>query len=436
MAKTAGQTITKTVVQYSEPIPPETAEFLRGIAGDYAKVKNAVYERYSGVRSVNKLASVYTVQNEMRHCGLRSQLGLPVVYYEIAIAEALADLKSTWAQVKSRMILRVNEREDLAETEKIYIRTVLQNNHIYAEILAGRPHEAVRNAAGEEINEKKLDNLLRRMTRKYRVKPHADITVQDSFTVTPNGYSYKDGALRLVSRVPRRRIAIPMRDGREFDRQLLVKIRDGHIEVNAPVETKVKVHRDYTNDVFAYIGYTDMLTLSDGSVYGRGLGKNVTQETERLYEANRQRCLQADAQNVKPQELGDRKYRERKRRERERTKTFINTELNRMIEEQKPCRIIIPRAITINPQKSYSPYLNRKLSRSYEGYIRERIRYKGKLHGIEVVEINSKGTGSVCSSCGAQGRRGKGVFECDSCGLSTTIPLNSAKNIENKYRKG
>lgn len=34
-----GSTMTKTVWQYSEPLPEDTMEFLRGIASDYCKVK-------------------------------------------------------------------------------------------------------------------------------------------------------------------------------------------------------------------------------------------------------------------------------------------------------------------------------------------------------------------------------------------------------------
>ena len=46
-------TITKIVWQYSEPLPEETMEFLKGIAADCCKVKNYVYEKYSGVKYLN-----------------------------------------------------------------------------------------------------------------------------------------------------------------------------------------------------------------------------------------------------------------------------------------------------------------------------------------------------------------------------------------------
>ena len=96
-------TMTKIVWQYSEPLPEETMTFLRGIAEDCCKVKNYVYERYSGVKNLNSLTPVYTILNEMRYCGLREQLNLPAVYYELAIADAVADIKRSWGMRCQRM---------------------------------------------------------------------------------------------------------------------------------------------------------------------------------------------------------------------------------------------------------------------------------------------------------------------------------------------
>ena len=95
--------ITKTVRQYTKPLPAETMEFLNGIAADYAKVKRSVYERYAGIGSVGKLVPVYGILNEMRHCGLREELDLPVVYYELAISEAVLDIRTIWGTLKSKI---------------------------------------------------------------------------------------------------------------------------------------------------------------------------------------------------------------------------------------------------------------------------------------------------------------------------------------------
>ena len=45
-------TVTKTVWQHSESLPQDTMEFLKGIAKDYCKVRNYVYGKYSGVKSL------------------------------------------------------------------------------------------------------------------------------------------------------------------------------------------------------------------------------------------------------------------------------------------------------------------------------------------------------------------------------------------------
>ena len=78
----APEKVCKTVHQYNqEPIPKEDMEKLQAIAEDYCKVKNYVYVRYGGRGGLSKLYPGYTVQNEMTKSGLRSELGMPSVYF-------------------------------------------------------------------------------------------------------------------------------------------------------------------------------------------------------------------------------------------------------------------------------------------------------------------------------------------------------------------
>ena len=106
-----------------------------------------------------------------------------------------------------------------------------------------------------------------------------------------------------------------------------------------------------------------------------------------------------------------------------------------MIENEKPARIVITRPVTRNKTKIYAKSANRKMARRFNGYIRERLAYKCRIHSIELVEISSKDTGHKCSVCGGEGTRQGKEFICESCGLKTTIALNSAKNIRQKYLK-
>ncbi|MDE6917289.1 MAG: transposase [Lachnospiraceae bacterium] len=440
----ADSTVTKTVWQYSEPLPAETMTFLKGIASDCCKVKNYVYGRYSGVKNLNNLTPVYNILNEMRHCGLREQLNLPAVYYELAIADAVTNIRCSWGTVRNKVGECITANENLREDDRLYLRTVLKMNGVYAAVLNHKEYEMPRNAAGLDIDVKKLNNLLCRLTRRYLTQPQTDCT--DSFRISPNGYSYKDGAIRVVCRTPRKRISIPLKDSRVFDRQIQVQIRQDDIVLAVPVEIKIKKHQDYTNTIYIYIGSKDMFTLSNGHRYGESLEELTNPETERLARKNRERhkmytaYMQSTeegddkkAGNIAVNNLGKIKYDRQKTKENVRTKTFINSEINRMLREEKPARIVITKQVTKNKTKIYAKSANRKLARSFNSYIRERLAYKCRIHSITLEEISSKHTGQNCSVCGAEGKRQGKMFECDSCGLRTTIALNSATNIQKEY---
>lgn len=440
-----GETMTKTIRQYSEPLPEGTMEFLRGIAGDYAAVKNSVYRRYSGIKHLNRLTPAYDILTEMRVCGLRQQLNLPVVYYELAILDAITDIKARWGLLKNLIGGLITANTNLNSDDRMYLRTVLKINSVYAAILNHQEYEMPKNADGLALDVKRLNNLLRRLTRKHLPTLRADRS--DYFRVSPSGYAYQNGSLFIVSRTPRKRKPIPLKDEQRFHRQLQISIQDNFVIITVPVEARIQQHPDYVNTVFIHIGSRDMFTLSNGAVYGKSLNVLVDPETERLAQKNRKRAKiyavywkslrdgnWKKAAVIKANNLGGDKYRIQKEKERAKTITFINTEINRMIRTERPQKIVITKQVTKGKTKFYSKKSNRKLTRSFNSYIRERLAYKCRLHSIELIEINAKGTGILCSACGTEGKRQPSGFYCERCGLETTISLNSALNIENIYR--
>lgn len=446
MQTTSEETLTKTITQHTKELDGETLSFLHGIAKDYAKVKNAVYQRYSGIRHVGSLTPVYGILNEMRSCGLREQLNLPVVYYELAVADAVTDIKTNWAVLKKKMNGLVTANENLNADEKMYIRTVLKINSTFSAVLNGEPYELPDKVQGLTLDTDRLDNRIRRMVRKYLKKPKTEYA--QLFRVSPNGYRYGDGGIYLVSRIPRHRIFVPLKNNEQYDRQILFILGEKSAALHIPVETKIKKHGDYTNTAFMHIGNTAMFTLSDGTVYGEALGQMVFPETVRIDRKNQERgklireaerCradgLPGKAEAIEGNNLGRQKYDSRKSRERADTIRYINTEINRMLREEKPARIVIPSRALKGREKHYSRTVNLKLTRSFQGYVRERLAFKCRLNSVELIEVNSKGTGSLCAACGAEGKRWKDAFVCASCGSHTSIALNSAKNIEKKYKE-
>lgn len=440
-------TITKTIWQYSEVLPEDTMEFLRGIASDYCKVKNEVYKRYSGVKNLDRLTPVYNILNEMRYCGLRNQLNLPTVYYELAITDAVTDIKCRWGIIKNKIRDLINVNKNLSAEDRFYLRTVIKLNSVYAAILNHQKYEMPQNAKELDIDVNRLNNLIRRLTRKYLTTPQTD--VKSFFKISPNGYSYKDGTIRIVCRIPRKRVSIPLRDNRIFDRQIQVHIKENYVMLAVPVETKIKKHDEYIHTVYIHIGYKDMFTLSNGNIYGAKLEALVGPETERLARKNKERYRMyvsykqnteygnlKKADKIEKNNLGKFKYDRQKEKEWLKTVTFINSEINRMLKIEKPNKVVVTKPIIKNKTKCYSKSMNRKMSRTFRSYIRERLAYKCMVNSIEFIEINSNGTGNICSSCGAKGERQGTEFICKNCGMQTTVSLNSAKNIQLKYLNG
>ena len=107
-------TVCKIIRQYNKtPLSQEEMQKLQEIARDYARVKNEIYQRYGGMKSLPKLYPGYTVQNEMTKSGLRKQLGLPSVYFYLAIFDALKEIRSYWSAVRASVLKNVKAHEGL-----------------------------------------------------------------------------------------------------------------------------------------------------------------------------------------------------------------------------------------------------------------------------------------------------------------------------------
>ncbi len=445
MREEKAETITKTVWQYTEALSEETMEFLWGIAADCSKVKTCVYERYSGIKSLKKLASVFDIMTEMRHCGLREQLDLPAVYYELAVRDAVTDIKGMWSVLKNKIRMLITANENLSPEDRVYLRTVLKLDGVYAAVLNREVYLMPEKTKELDLDIDRLNNLLRRLTRKYLGKPV--VSKKDTFCVPPTGYCYKEGYLYLASRIRRKRIKLPLKDSKTSTRQIRVCVRETSVAIAIPVEIKKQKHKEFQNTLYIHIGYHNMFTLSSGNIYGGELGNFSKAKSVRLLDKNRERSrIQMSYQkslasgdgkkaaDIAVNNLGRFKYDRQKKKEQARIETYVNTQINRMIETEKPEKIVIPKSVVINKTKFKSKSANRMLTENYRGYIRKRLAEKCALHSIELVEINPRGTGSVCSKCGAQGKRQPDGFVCECCGYRSSTALNGARNLEIKYK--
>ncbi|MEY8338947.1 zinc ribbon domain-containing protein [Lachnospiraceae bacterium 62-35] len=421
--------IYKVTRQYNkEPVSVEDMRKLQEIAENYRQVKNYVYARFGGIGSLAKLYPGYTVQNEMTKSGLREELGLPSVYFYLAVFDALGDIKGQWAKTKEKILELIGRNEGLSPEEKHYLRFLIKINNAFEAVLNQKlvelPVEIQRthDSLAAQIDMEKMHRYLCRQVRKYHVKQHTDRA--DGFSVSERAYRYGDHGIYIATKEKRKRIFIPLTDNNRYKCQVYIRLfpETGRIEIHVPVHVSVRCHMGYTNEVGAAMGIHTMLTTDKGCCYGEELGKRQMEYAEwiqrqtRIYNCNR---------DSNP---GRKKYKAKKKRLTEGLHTYINHELNRFLQTEKPQVVYVVKLP--KPQTSgNSKRINHGVALWQRGYIRKRLEQKCKEQSIELIEVLGKNISSECSQCGAEGSRKNGIFICKICGYEAGEKENTAGNV-------
>ncbi len=436
--------ICKTIRQYSKnPISDDDMEKLLEIAADYAKVKNYVYMRFGGIGGLSKIYPGYTVQNEMTASGLRGNLGLPSVYFYLAVFDAVNDIKGQWENTKSEVLRLVGKNENLTEEEKHYIRFLLKVSNAFEAVLNQKDIELPESIQkqyvklAEQVNGDKLNRYLCRQVRKVRGKRSRAIPngKADGFAIAERAYRYgeNDGlnGIFISIKERRKRIFIPLTDSNRYASQLYIKLypEEKRLEINVPIRVTVCRHEDYQNQVGISMGMYTMLTTDQGHAYGEELGKYQTEYAEWI----RQQAMSYSRN--RENNPGRKKYSAKKKRWEEQLHSYINHELNRFFREEKPERIYAVRL-----PKPMGGGLNRKINHSVglwqRGYIRSRIIQKCREQSVEYVEVLGKDISRECSCCGSAGEKKDGLFCCGACGQTVEEKQNTARNVLKRGMEG
>lgn len=420
--------VCKTVRQYNkDPISKEDMEKLQEIADDYCKVKNYIYDHFGGVKSLCKLYPGYTVQNEMTKSGLRKSLGLPSVYFYLAIFDALADIKSQWVRTKAKIYQLVGANGNFTPEEKHYLRFLLKTSNAFTAVmnqepvnLPGEIREKYEELA-QQADTEKLHRYLCRQVRKYHVRQHADAA--SGFSLTERAYRYGDHGIYLSTKQNRKRIFVPLTDNNQYKSQLYVKLypEESRIEIMVPVYMTVRSHENYTNQVGISIGMFTMLTASSGRCYGEEFGSLQEAYTEWI------RGQTASYSRSRGDNPGRKKYAAKKQRMEEKLHSYMNHELNRFLEQEKPKTIYM-----VKLPQTKAGGINRKINNQVNmwqrGYIRIRLAQKCREQSIELVEVLGKDISRECSNCGKTGEQKGERFICKNCGYTADKKANSARN--------
>lgn len=433
-------TICKTVHQYSRfPVSASDMCKLLEIASDYCKVKNYVYARYGGIGGLAKIYPGYTVQNEMGKSGFREELEIPSVYFYLAIFEALGEIKSQWSRTKTKILESVKNNEGFSEEEKHYLRFLLkagngfeavlnQKTPNYPEEIYGQYHRL-----SEMVDTDRLNRYLCRQVRKYHIRPHMDKA--SGFSASERAYRYgcQEGqhGIYISTKERRKRVFVALTDNNQYIRQIYIKLhpQEMKIEIDVPVNVAVRRHEDYIYETGLSMGVFTMLTTDQGHVYGEKLGIYQTEYAEWI------RSQQSSYHRNREANPGRKKYAAKKRRLTGQLHSYINQELNRFLQEEKP-RIVYIAKLPQSHAGGIAGRINNSVSLWQRGYIRKRLILKCGQHSVELVEVLGKDISSECSVCGAIGYKEAGRFICRACGYQDEEKTNTARNALKRGKSG
>ncbi len=428
--------ICKTVHQYNrEPVTRADMAKLQEIAEDYRAVKNYVYARYGGIGSLSKIYPGYTVQNEMTKSGLRDRMGMPSVYFYLAVFDALEDIRGRWSRTKSKVLEAISRNDGLAPEEKHYLRFVIKSANAFDAVVNERtvelPHamqKAYEELAGK-VDRERLNRFLCRQVRRKHGRQHA--SQADGFALSEKAYRYGDHGIYISIKEKRKRIFIPLTDNNRYRRQIYIKLlpEEEGVEIKVPVDVGIRSHEDYTSQVGAALGMQVMLTTDGGKRYGEELGIRQAEYSQWIR-------IQTGVYNRNRKDNpGRKKYRSRKRRMTEGLHSYINHELNRFLEEEKPETIYM--AKLPGPQGGgRNARINHSVSMWQRGYIRKRLEQKCRESSVEMVEVLGKNISRECSRCGGEGIKRAGTFTCPACGLEADEKTNTARNAKRRGQGG
>ncbi len=430
----AQETVFKTVHQYNrDTISKIDMEKLEDIARDYRHVKNYVYQRYSGIHSLPKIYPGYTVQNEMTGSGLRDQLNLPSVYFYCAIFDALGDIKSQWSHTKNRIEKSMRENPDLTPVDRHYLRFVMKQSQCFEAIL-------LRKEAGLEkewqetydriragVDEHRLHQYLRRQARKHFRKLHTDRA--DGFAITAKGYRYGNHGIYISTKERRKRTFIPLTDSNQYSRQLYIHLypETGKVRIDIPVEARVREQLNYCSEVGLALGMKEMFVTDQGNIYGGRFGQHQTALTDYVREGIIR--YRRNGRN----NPGRKKYNAGRKKLETTLHTYINAEINRMLDTETPKVIYIPK-LPASSRAGVNKKINDSVSKWQRGYIKNRLTQKCRERSIELVEVFGKDISNECSSCGSIGSKEKNVFICKTCGNQLSERINTARNALKRGR--
>lgn len=420
-------------------------------------IKNYVWSRYSGIGSLLK-QSGWTIRDELIQEDLLSKK-ITKTFSRTAIEKSASTIKSNWTRTKKSVKKAIAQNENLTKDDKRYLYLCLKHTPTLYNILNYKKIDYTTDYLKDlKVDVHRLNNLLRRYIRRYKTKAHTNKSnvilpsslykfnpSNNEFTLTGKKRNSKV-KITLIGNVPKLKGPLELVKNQKSNQYYL------HVPLDRVISKKNMT--DESEILGLDVGITDLITLSNGSIYGANSAELFYNLSDNLVNKNRSRIfaykrelekrivieqdqskksiLEQKLKNLEENNLGFKKRSSKIGKYKSRIASHINCELNKMVKEEDIKEIVREDLNWSSKKKNVSRKQRNRFATWSKGVLLERLSVKLAEKGITETIVNPAYTSQVCCKCNHLGSRNGKEFKCSNCNLSIDADFNASINIKKR----
>ena len=420
-------------------------------------IKNYVWSRYSGISSLLK-QSGWTIRDELIQKDLLSNK-ITKTFSRVAVEKSASIIKTNWIITRKKVKRAIAQNENLTKDDKHYLYLCLKHTPTLYGILNYKKIDYnIDYLKDLKVDVHRLNNLLRRYVRRYKTKSHTNKTnvIIDSniYKFNSNNKNFSFTGKKKNSRIEITLIGtIPKLKG---TLELVKNQKTNQYYLHAPLDRIIsKKEMTAESEMLGLdVGITDLITLSNGSVYGANSAELFYTLSDNLVNKNRSRLfsykreleqrileeqddvkkslLELKLKNLNENNLGSKKRCSKIDKYKSRIVSHINCELNKMVKEEDIEEIVREDLNWVSKKKNVSKKQQNRFSTWSKGILLERLSVKLAEKGIKETIVNPAYTSQICCKCNHFGIRKGKEFKCSNCNLSIDADFNASINTKKR----
>lgn len=257
-------------------------------------IKNYVWSRYSGIGSLLK-QSGWTIRDELVQKNLLSNK-IPKTFSRAAIEKSASIIKTNWITTKKKVKQAIAQNENLTKADRHYLFLCLKHTPTLYNILNYKKVDyAIDYLKDLKVDVHRLNNLLRRYIRRYKTKSY---TNKANIILTPSLYKFdlNNNTFSFACKKKNSRIVITLIGNVPKSNSILELVKNqksNQYYLHVPLDRIIsKKEMTAESEVLGLdVGMTDLITLSNGSVYGANSAELFYTLSDNLVNKNRSRLF-------------------------------------------------------------------------------------------------------------------------------------------------